>query len=79
MSAPTTTPVFTGIGQGLPGGGYRLDDGHPRHIDDVAAHYMRLLEPAMRRKVIGKNNARSVAAERTKCEIEAAGVSCGRR
>ena len=31
---------LTGIGQGLPGGnGYVLDDGHPRHIDMVAAKY----------------------------------------
>jgi predicted TIM-barrel fold metal-dependent hydrolase len=31
---------LTGIGQGHPGGrGIRLDDGHPRHIDDVAARY----------------------------------------
>lgn len=31
---------LTGIGQGLPGGkGYVLDDGHPRHIDRVAARY----------------------------------------
>jgi predicted TIM-barrel fold metal-dependent hydrolase len=35
---------LTGIGQGLPGGGgLRLDDGHPRHIDEVAARY-----PALR-------------------------------
>lgn len=39
------TPVMilcglTGIGQGLPGGhGIVLDDGHPRHIDRVAARY----------------------------------------
>ena len=34
---------LTGIGQGLPGGlGYRLDDGHPRHIDAVAARYPKL-------------------------------------
>ena len=34
---------LTGIGQGHPGGrGIRLDDGHPRHIDDVAARYPRL-------------------------------------
>jgi predicted TIM-barrel fold metal-dependent hydrolase len=31
---------LTGIGQGLPGGGgYVLDHGHPRHIDEVAARY----------------------------------------
>src|SRR5262245_62686539 len=31
---------LTGIGQGLPGGkGIVLDDGHPRHIDEVAARY----------------------------------------
>lgn len=31
---------LTGIGQGLPGGGgIKLDDGHPRHIDDVASRY----------------------------------------
>jgi len=31
---------LTGIGQGLPGGlGIRLDDGHPRHIDAVAAAF----------------------------------------
>ena len=31
---------LTGIGQGLPGGkGIVLDDGHPRHIDRVAARY----------------------------------------
>jgi len=31
---------LTGIGQGLPGGkGILLDDGHPRHIDNVAARY----------------------------------------
>ncbi|MBI3043349.1 MAG: amidohydrolase [Betaproteobacteria bacterium] len=34
---------LTGIGQGLPGGlGIRLDDGHPRHVDDVAARYPEL-------------------------------------
>lgn len=34
---------LTGIGQGHPGGrGIRLDDGHPRHIDDVAARYPKL-------------------------------------
>jgi predicted TIM-barrel fold metal-dependent hydrolase len=34
---------LTGIGQGHPGGrGIRLDDGHPRHIDDVAARYAKL-------------------------------------
>ena len=34
---------LTGIGQGHPGGcGIRLDDGHPRHIDDVAARYSKL-------------------------------------
>ena len=31
---------LTGIGQGLPGGGgYILDHGHPRHIDEVAGRY----------------------------------------
>ena len=31
---------LTGIGQGLPGGGgYILDHGHPRHIDEVAARF----------------------------------------
>lgn len=31
---------LTGIGQGLPGGkGILLDDGHPRHIDQVAARH----------------------------------------
>ncbi len=37
---------LTGIGQGLPGGnGLVLDDGHPRHIDRVAARFpeMRIL------------------------------------
>ena len=34
---------LTGIGQGLPGGkGIVLDDGHPRHVDQVAARYPRL-------------------------------------
>ena len=34
---------LTGIGQGLPGGkGIVLDDGHPRHIDRVAARYPQL-------------------------------------
>jgi uncharacterized protein len=34
---------LTGIGQGHPGGrGIRLDDGHPRHIDHVAARYPKL-------------------------------------
>lgn len=34
---------LTGIGQGLPGGGgIKLDDGHPRHIDDVASRYPEL-------------------------------------
>lgn len=34
---------LTGIGQGLPGGkGIVLDDGHPRHIDQVAARYPEL-------------------------------------
>ncbi len=34
---------LTGIGQGHPGGrGIRLDDGHPRHIDDVAARFPKL-------------------------------------
>ena len=34
---------LTGIGQGHPGGrGIKLDDGHPRHIDDVAARYPNL-------------------------------------
>jgi len=31
---------LTGVGQGLPGGrGIVLDDGHPRHVDAVAARY----------------------------------------
>ncbi len=34
---------LTGIGQGLPGGGgYILDHGHPRHIDEVAARHPEL-------------------------------------
>ena len=34
---------LTGIGQGLPGGkGILLDDGHPRHIDAVAARFPEL-------------------------------------
>jgi predicted TIM-barrel fold metal-dependent hydrolase len=34
---------LTGIGQGLPGGkGIVLDDGHPRHVDRVAARYPEL-------------------------------------
>jgi predicted TIM-barrel fold metal-dependent hydrolase len=34
---------LTGIGQGLPGGrGIKLDDGHPRHIDAVAARFPEL-------------------------------------
>lgn len=34
---------LTGIGQGLPGGnGLVLDDGHPRHIDHVAARFPEL-------------------------------------
>ena len=34
---------LTGIGQGLPGGsGVVLDDGHPRHVDRVAARYPEL-------------------------------------
>lgn len=34
---------LTGIGQGLPGGnGIILDDGHPRHIDRVAARFPQL-------------------------------------
>jgi predicted TIM-barrel fold metal-dependent hydrolase len=34
---------LTGIGQGLPGGnGIVLDDGHPRHIDTVAARFPEL-------------------------------------
>ena len=34
---------LTGIGQGLPGGsGIRLEDGHPRHIDDVASRFPNL-------------------------------------
>jgi len=34
---------LTGIGQGLPGGkGIVLDDGHPRHVDQVAARYPQL-------------------------------------
>jgi len=45
LALESNTPIMlltglTGIGQGLPGGnGYRLEDGHPRHIDDVAARY----------------------------------------
>lgn len=44
----TNTPIMimtglTGIGQGTPGGfGISLDDGHPRHIDFVAARYPEL-------------------------------------
>jgi predicted TIM-barrel fold metal-dependent hydrolase len=34
---------LTGIGQGMPGGmGVVLDDGHPRHVDRVAARYPEL-------------------------------------
>jgi len=45
LALESGTPVMiltglTGIGQGLPaGGGYRLEDGHPRYIDDVASRY----------------------------------------
>jgi uncharacterized protein len=45
LAIETNTPVMiltglTGIGQGLPGGGgIRLEDGHPRYIDAVAARY----------------------------------------
>ena len=45
LSMEANRPVMilcglTGIGQGLPGGlGYRIDDGHPRQIDAVAARY----------------------------------------
>ena len=48
ISVEANLPVMilcglTGIGQGHPGGrGIRLDDGHPRHIDDVAARYPKL-------------------------------------
>lgn len=39
--APTLLMTgLTGIGQGMPGGmGILLDDGHPRHVDYVAARY----------------------------------------
>ena len=34
---------LTGIGQGMPGGmGVVLEDGHPRHVDRVAARYPEL-------------------------------------
>jgi len=45
LALESNTPIMlltglTGIGQGLPGGGgYRLEDGHPRHIDHVASRY----------------------------------------
>lgn len=48
LAIETGTPVMiltglTGIGQGLPGGsGYRLEDGHPRHVDEVAARHPNL-------------------------------------
>lgn len=48
LAMESQTPVMiltglTGIGQGLPGGGgYRLDDGHPRTIDAVASRYPHL-------------------------------------
>lgn len=48
LSIQTRTPVMimvglTGIGQGVPGGyGIVLDDGHPRHVDAVAARYPEL-------------------------------------
>src|SRR6185503_19680686 len=48
LSIETNTPVMimtglTGIGQGARGGyGIVLDDGHPRHIDFVAARYPEL-------------------------------------
>jgi uncharacterized protein len=48
LSVKTNTPVMimtglTGIGQGTAGGyGILLDDGHPRHIDFVAARYPEL-------------------------------------
>lgn len=42
--APVLLPVgLTGIGQGVPGGrGRVLDDGHPRHVDEVAARFPEL-------------------------------------
>lgn len=42
--SPVLIPVgLTGIGQGVPGGkGRVLDDGHPRHIDRVAARFPEL-------------------------------------
>lgn len=48
LSVEANLPIMimcglTGIGQGHPGGrGIKLDDGHPRHIDDVAARYPNL-------------------------------------
>jgi predicted TIM-barrel fold metal-dependent hydrolase len=48
LSIEANIPVLlmcglTGIGQGLPGGsGVVLDDGHPRHVDRVAARYPEL-------------------------------------
>ena len=37
------TTGLTGVGQGVPGGlGRVLDDGHPRHIDRVAARFPQL-------------------------------------
>lgn len=57
LSIEASRPIMiltglTGIGQGLPGGqGIRLEDGHPRHIDDVASRFpdLRILaaRPAM--------------------------------
>ncbi len=48
LSIEANVPVLlmtglTGIGQGMPGGmGVVLDDGHPRHVDRVAARYPEL-------------------------------------
>ena len=48
LSIEAKVPVLlmcglTGIGQGMPGGnGVVLDDGHPRHVDRVAARYSEL-------------------------------------
>ena len=48
LSIETNVPVLlmtglTGIGQGMPGGmGVVLEDGHPRHVDRVAARYPEL-------------------------------------
>ena len=48
VSIDANVPVLihcglTGIGQGFPGGdGIVLDDGHPRHIDEVAARFPQL-------------------------------------